>query len=131
MFTLNGVNFEFPQMGKEPKIGYTDEFVDKTMLSGRIRRIHRGRRFNAVITYAYLLETERVKLDQIMDAQAQNGYVTVQLDTPKGTYTGAAIVSLNTAQTRFSYSNVLNDYVWTNWELTLSGMSYVESGEIS
>ena len=36
-------------------------------------------------------------------------------------YSGEITIDLNSDQTRWSYSEVLNDYVWINWQLTIKG----------
>ena len=126
MLKINNVDMEFPQMGREPTMGYTDEYVEKTMISGKIRRIYKGRRFSATFSYAYLTSDERDTLETLLSAQRQNGYLTAQIGTPYGTYNGQVIMELKKEQTRFVYSEVLQDYVWTNWQLTLKGVPYAD-----
>ena len=124
MLKINNVDMEFPQMGREPTMGYTDEYVEKTMISGKIRRIYKGRRFSATFSYAYLTSSQRYTLDTLLAAQRQNGYLTAQIDSPFGTYNGQVIMTLGKEQTRFKYDETLGEYVWVNWQLTLKGVPY-------
>ena len=124
MLTINNIDMELPQMGKEPQMGYAEEYVEKTMLSGKIRRIYRGKRFYATFSYAYLTSEQRTIIQQLLAAQEQSGYVTVQISSPYGTFSGQAIMELNQQQTRFAYSEVLGDYVWVNWQITVKGVEY-------
>lgn len=124
MLKINNVDMEFPQMGREPTMGYTDEYVEKTMISGKIRRIYKGRRFSATFSYAYLTSSQRNTLDTLLSAQRQNGYLTAQIDSPFGTYNGQVIMTLDKEQTRFKYDETLGEYVWVNWQLTLRGVPY-------
>lgn len=126
MLTINNIDMELPQMGKEPQMGYAEEYVEKTMLSGKIRRIYRGKRFYATFSYAYLTSEQRTIIQQLLAAQEQSGYVTVQISSPYGTFSGQAIMELNQQQTRFAYSDVLKDYVWVNWQMTVKGVEYAQ-----
>lgn len=124
MLKINNIDMELPQIGKEPKMGYSDEYVEKTMISGKIRRIYKGKRFNARFSYAFLTESQRATLNSLLAAQRQNGYLTVQIDSPFGSYSGQAIIDLGNQQTRFSYNADTGEYVWTNWTLSLKGVDY-------
>lgn len=124
MLTINGIDMELPQIGREPTMGYADEYVEKTMISGKIRRIYKGRRFYANFSYAFLTAEQRATVNSLLAAQRQNGYLTVQISSPFGSYNGQAIIELGQEQTRFAYSDVLGEYVWTNWDLTLKGVDY-------
>ena len=124
MLTINGIDMELPQIGREPTMGYADEYVEKTMISGKIRRIYKGRRFYATFSYAFLTAEQRATVNSFLSAQRQNGYLTVQISSPFGTYNGQAIIELGQEQTRFKYDEEAQDYVWTNWTLTLKGVDY-------
>lgn len=126
MLKINNIDMELSQMGKEPKMGYAEEYVEKTMLSGKIRRIYRGKRFYATFSYAYLTSEQRTIIQQLLAAQQQSGYVTVQISSPYGMFSGQAIMELNQQQTRFAYSEVLNDYVWVDWQITVKGVEYAQ-----
>lgn len=124
MLTINGIDMELPQIGREPTMGYADEYVEKTMISGKIRRIYKGRRFYANFSYAFLTAEQRATVNSLLAAQRQNGYLTVQISSPFGTYNGQAIIELGQEQTRFKYDETAQDYVWINWTLTLKGVDY-------
>lgn len=124
MLTINGIDMELPQIGREPTMGYADEYVEKNMISGKIRRIYKGRRFYANFSYAFLTAEQRATVNSLLAAQRQNGYLTVQISSPFGTYNGQAIIELGQEQTRFKYDETAGDYVWTNWTLTLKGVDY-------
>lgn len=124
MLTINGIDMELPQIGREPTMGYADEYVEKTMISGKIRRIYKGRRFYANFSYAFLTAEQRTTVNSLLAVQRQNGYLDVQISSPFGSYNGQAIIELGQEQTRFAYSDVLGEYVWTNWDLTLKGVDY-------
>ena len=127
MLKINNVDCEFEQIGKEPTMGIPPEYVEKTMISGKIRRIYKGRRFYAAFSYAFLTEEQRSIINQLLKSQEQNGYVTVQIDSPFGSFSGQAILDCNQQQTRFGYSEVLDDYVWTNWEMTIKSVEYLDN----
>lgn len=124
MLVINDIDMELPQMGREPTMGYADEYIEKTMISGKIRRIYRGKRFYANFSYAFLTAEQRATLNSLLAAQRQNGYLTVEINTPFGEYYGQAIIELNQEQTRFKYDETAQDYVWTNWALTLKAVDY-------
>lgn len=124
MLTINGIDMELPQIGREPTMGYADEYTEKTMISGKIRRIYKGRRFYANFSYGFLTAEQRATINSLLAAQRQNGYLTVQISSPYGTYNGQAIIELGQEQTRFKYDEEAQDYVWTNWTLTLKGVDY-------
>ena len=124
MLKVENRDIEYPQIGKEPTMGYSDEYIEKTMMSGLIKRIYKGKRFYATFSYPYLLENERATINSLLATQRTQGYLNVVIDTPFGQYSGQAILELGNDQTRFMYSNVLQDYVWTNWSITLKGARY-------
>src|SRR5699024_877661 len=124
MLTINGIDMELPQMGREPTMGYADEYIEKNMISGKIRRIYKGRRFYANFSYAFLTAEQRATVNSLLAAQRQNGYLTVQISSPFGSYNGQAIIELGQEQTRFKYDETAQDYVWINWTLTLKGVDY-------
>lgn len=124
MLTINGIDMELPQIGREPTMGYADEYTEKTMISGKIRRIYKGRRFYANFSYGFLTAEQRATMNSLLAAQRQNGYLTVQISSPYGTYNGQAIIELGQEQTRFKYDEEAQDYVWTDWTLTLKGVDY-------
>lgn len=124
MLKINNIDMELPQMGREPTMGYADEYIEKNMISGKIRRIYKGRRFYANFSYAFLTAEQRATVNSLLAAQRQNGFLNVQISTPYGTYSGQAIIEVGQEQTRFKYDEDAGDYVWINWTLTLKGVDY-------
>lgn len=121
MIKIENQNMELPQMGREPTMGYAEEYIEKTMISGLTRRISRGKRFYANLSYAYLLDSQRALISELLETQRIQGYLMAEISTPYGSYSGKVLLDLNQDQSRFSYSDVLKDYVWTNWKLTIRG----------
>lgn len=126
MLEIEGVDLELPQMGKEPKMGYADEFIEKTMISGKIRRIYRGKRFYATFSYAFLRPIERDLLEDLLKSQHNKGFLNVEISSPYGDFSGEAILELNNDQTRFKWDEDEQDYVWTNWQLSIKATEYAE-----
>lgn len=124
MLNIEGIDFELPQMGREPKMGYADEFIEKTMISGKIKRIYKGKRFYATFSYAFLSDEEILTFKSLMEQQRQQGYLNIEIDNPFGSYKGNAFVELNSDQTRFRYDKETGEYVWTNWQLSVKGVDY-------
>ena len=124
MFKIEDIDMEFPQMGKEPKVGYSEEYIEKNMISGNIRRIYKGKRLYATFTYAFLTDEQRSIISQLLSTQATQGYVNVEISNPFGTFDGEALIELNNDQSRFCYSEILNDYVWTNFTLNIRAVGY-------
>lgn len=124
MINFNGENWELPQMKKDPEIYYSEEKIVKTMISGRRRTIFKGRRFAAVITYPYLLPDEADALESLLQSKYSTGYVVAQISTQKGTFSGNVNIWVDTAQKRFVFSNDLNDYIWTNWQIKVEAIDY-------
>ena len=121
MIRIEGYDMELLQIGKTPTMGYVEEFSEKTMLSGLIRRLYRGKRFVSTLSYAYLLQDERARIEELLALQRSRGYLVAEISTPNGDYSGEITIDLNSDQTRWSYSEVLKDYVWINWQLTIKG----------
>lgn len=124
MIKINNINLEYSQIGKEPTMGYSDEFIEYTMMSGKVKRIYKGKRFYTSITYPYLLDTQRETINSLLQLQRLQGFLPAKIDTPFGVFEGNVILELNNNQSRFTYSQVLGDYVWTNWELSIKAVDY-------
>ena len=124
MLQIEGIDFELPQMGREPKMGYADEFMEKTMISGKIRRVYKGKRFFATFSYAFLTEDQINSLNALLTTQRQKGFLDVIISSPFGNYTGECIIELGSDQTRFKYDADTGKYVWINWSLSLKGVNY-------
>lgn len=124
MLKIEGVDFELPQIGREPKFGYSDEYVEKTMISGKIRRIYKGKRFYATFSYAFLTEEQIFEINELLATQRQNGFLSVEISTPYGEYSGDAIIEVNNDQTRYKYNSDTGTYVWTNWSMSIKAVDY-------
>ena len=104
MLNIEGINFDLLQIGREPKMGYSDEFIEKVMISGKIRRIFKGKRFYATFSYPFLTDEQILIFNSLLYQQRQQGYLNVEIETAFGSYKGSAIVELNGDQTRFKYA---------------------------
>lgn len=124
MIKLGGIDFELKTLAPNPKFGYTFEYVEKKMISGRVRRIYRGRRVQVELNYGYLTNEQISNLDGLMKSQNQNGFISIELDMPNGSFIGDANISVNNLQSRYAYIN--GKWVWTNYEIILTGTSYVK-----
>lgn len=124
MILLENIDFELPQIGKTPKIGYSDEYIEKTMISGKIKRIYKGRRFYATFSYAFLTDEQVSNLNSILASQRQNGYINIQIDTPYGDYNGAGILEVGSDQTRFKIDPKTGESTWVDWQMTVKGVDY-------
>ena len=124
MLKIEGIDFELPQIGKTPKMGYADEYVEKTMISGKIRRIYTGKRFYATFSYAFLTAAQAAQVNSLLADQRQNGSVNVQINSPYGTYSGAAILEVASDQTRFSIDPNTGECVWVDWQMSIKGVDY-------
>ena len=122
MFKIENEDLEYPTLAPNSKVGYDNEFKTYEMVSGKIRRVYIGKRFNATIKYGYLTPQQVSKIADILAIQRTKGYVDIQIDTAFGTYTGGAFLSVGN-QSRFGKVN--NQLVWTNYEITLVGADLV------
>lgn len=124
MLIINGTEWELPQINKEPEMGYADEYIEKTMISGRIRRIYRGKRFYAKFSYPFLLQEQIDQLNQLLAAQRRTGTLSVEISAPNDSYKGEAILEVNDRQKRFKFNAKTNEAVWTNWQLNIKAATY-------
>lgn len=120
MLTINGENWELPQIGKEPTMGYSDEYIEKTMISGKIRRIYKGRRFYAQFYYGYLTAEQRLNLENLLATQREQGYLAVNISNQYGSFSGEAIIDLNENQRSFDPKND----TWLDWQISLKAVDY-------
>lgn len=126
MIKFNNVDFELPTLGKEPQIGYEDEFIEKKMLSGKIRRIYKGKRFYAVFRYAYLTDAQINQLNQILTSQRDTGYISAKISTPFGDFNGNAILTVDKSTTMFKKDKETGKYVWINYSVQLKAVDLAE-----
>lgn len=126
MLTLNGIDFELPTLCREPSCGYTYEYNEYTMISGRVRRVYKGRRFTITFSYGALTSSQLAYLKNALNNMQANGYVYMEADTPLGTFAGNVILTMNGEQTRFrmDYDKTTKTYtpVWINWSFTAKSM---------
>lgn len=120
MITLGGYDFELGTIKKDPKFGYVDEYREYKMLSGKLRRNIKGKRFMAEFGYQYLTDTEIGYLYGLVAAQKTTGHTAVEISVPGGTYSGNAILSINNSQIRFGVEAGVP--VWYDWAVTLTGV---------
>lgn len=126
MIQVEGVDIEYPQIGREPQMGYTPEYIEKRMISGYIRRLYRGKRFNATFSYAFLTQEQIDEIRQLLDLQYQKGVLQIIISSPFGNYEGDAILELNGTQTRYKRDPDTGEFVWTNWRINVQGARYVD-----
>ena len=124
MIKVDGIDFEISTLAPNGKFGYIMEYVEKKMISGKIRRIYKGRRVNIELNYGYLTPTQISNLNHIMKNQIQNGYVTIEVDIPTGSFTGQANIAVNNLQSRYAFIN--GEWVWTNYEISLVSTEFIK-----
>lgn len=124
MFKINDVNFELSQIGAIT-CGYSDEYIEKTMLSGEIKRIYYGKRFLLTVTFAFLTNTQISDLKTIFDSQKNIGYVNLEFDNQYGKYEGEAFLDISNKQTRFKI-NEDGTSTWIDWQFSLKGKKLYE-----
>ena len=141
----NGDGFVFEEdgeqnfMGKNPTFGYEEEFVEKRMLSGLIRRIYKGKRFVARVSFGTLLPANSIQSHEIgarangvywlLDKQRSNGYLYAEVTDPESkteTFKGNVFVDLDSSRRRFKWDTDLQDYVWTNYQLVITACDLKE-----
>lgn len=121
MIKLNGYNLEAFIQSPNPEFGYVDEYVEKKMISGKIRRIYKGKRLNVNISFPYLTS------DQI---QLLYGFkkCTAIIDTPYGQYNGDVFCEINSLQKRYAYIN--NAWVWIGYSINLIGVDLIDKDNV-
>lgn len=124
MITLNGINFELPLVANNPHFGYVDEFSETEVISGKIIRDFKGKRFNAQINYNYLTEAQVADIYALLDAQKTTGYISASVTMPGGTtYNGNVFLSVVNSQARFCIKDGVA--MWTNWQIILKGVELI------
>lgn len=119
MIIINNEDWELPQIGKEPEIGYEYEYITKTVISGKVHRVYRGRRFFANISYAFLDETRAADLLSLVKSD-----VNVSIRTPFDTFSGAAQIEITKMPTRFEKAGVYD--TWTEWKISIVGVNLIQ-----
>lgn len=136
----NWVNLELPQINKNSiKVGWAPTYIEKTAISGFINRRLIGYRLTVSFSYPYLFPADREKIFDLIRAQEESSNikslyceVSVIGAPPKKSssssdqhivndiYTGHMFLDINEENQRFSYNSILNSYVWTGVEITLT-----------
>ena len=124
MFTINGENWELPQSGKEPTMGYSDEYIEKTMISGKIRRIYKGRRFYASFYFPFLSDAQKASFEALLTTQRRAGSLSIEIDAPYGSWSGEAILDGNNNQRRFTSDPTTGDRLWLDWNISITAVDY-------
>lgn len=119
MFLINNENWELPQIGKTPKIGYEYEYITKTALSGKTYRTYIGRRFVASISYAFLTAEQ---IEKIMEYA--KSVVDIEIRTPIDTFEGKAQITITNMPSRFDTSETSD--TWTGWTIDITGESIIQ-----
>ena len=120
MLKLGGIDFELSTLNKNAQFGSIVEYIEKKMISGKIRRIEKGKRFSAEFSYAYLTDEQRNVLMHLKNNQP----IYAEISTPDGIFKGEVYLDINDLITRFAFIN--NKWVWSNYSITLTGVDYIE-----
>jgi hypothetical protein len=120
VINLGGIDFELPTLAPNPSFNWVQEYVERQMLSGKMRRVYKGRRFSATLTYGYLTDQQVSDLYGLLSSQQQNGYVAASMTTPDGTFAGNVTIDVDESQKRFTLKD--GKGVWSNWILTIKGV---------
>lgn len=119
MINLGGYDFELGTLASNPKFGYIAEYREYKAVSGKIRRDVKGKRFQGTFSYAYLTDTEIGYVNSLLDAQKISGYISAEIETADGTFTGNVFLTIDDTQVRFSQGK------WLNWKLVVTGVDLV------
>lgn len=122
MLKLNNVDFELPTLCREPSCGYTLEYNEYKMISGRVRRVTKGRRFSATFSFAALTDEQLSSLKAALNAMQADGHIYMEMETGVDTFKGEVLLTMNSEQTRFRYDSEKKQGVWVNWSFTAQSM---------
>jgi len=125
MINLGGINWELKTLAPDPEFNYEEEFVERKMISGKVRRIYKGKRMTFTATYGYLTDTQISNLYSLLDSQRSNGYVSATITTPSGTFEGNVSIEIDDSQKRYTHSDSLG-WIWTNWVIILTAIDLVK-----
>ena len=122
-------------MGKNPTFGYEQEFVQKIMISGKVRRVYRGKRFVAHVFFGYLPDYTDWHFNTytanglywLLDQQRRLGCLYAEITSPESTTTfkGEVFLDLDESQRRFKYDADAQRYIWVGYGLTISACEVV------
>lgn len=125
MINLGGINWELKTLAPDPEFNYQEEFVERKMISGKVRRIYKGKRMTFTATYGYLTDAQISNLYSLLDSQRSNGYVSATITTPSGTFEGNVSIEIDDSQKRYTHSDSLG-WIWTNWVIILTAIDLVK-----
>mgnify|MGYP000950523092 CR=1 FL=1 len=125
MINLGGINWELKTLAPDPEFNYEEEFVERKMISGKVRRIYKGKRMTFTAVYGYLTDTQISNLYSLLDSQRSNGYVSATITTPSGTFEGNVSIGIDDSQKRYTHSDSLG-WIWTNWVIILTAIDLVK-----
>lgn len=121
MINLGGIDFELKTMNKNPSFYFAEEFIERKMISGKVRRKYKGKRLIVELSYAYLTEQQISDLYGLLNSQQINGSIPAIIDTFNGPFTGDVNISIDEGQKRFKYDQNTNNWIWTNWNVSIIG----------
>lgn len=124
MLNIGGYDLEFQTINREPVFGYVDEYREYKMLSGKVRRDVKGKRFSAEFTYAYLTDTQIGTLLAIQSAYKSAGYVAAEITMPSMNFSGDVHFAIENSQARFHIDDA-GVAIWKNWQILLTGVDLV------
>ena len=125
MINLGGIDWELKTLARNPEFNYQEEFVERKMISGKVRRIYKGKRMTFTATYGYLTDTQISNMYSLLDSQRNNGYVSATITTPSGTFEGNASIEIDDSQKRFTHSDSLG-WIWTNWVIIITAIDLIK-----
>lgn len=123
MINLGGIDFELSTLKGNCDFNYVDEYIERKMISGKIRRIYKGKRLTMTLTYGFLTDAQISNVYSLIASQRNNGYVSAAITTPDSSFEGNVTINIDDDQKRFAYSN--GKWIWTNWVLTLQAIDLV------
>jgi hypothetical protein len=120
MINLGGIDFELNTLAPNPEFNYQQVYVERTMISGKIRRIYKGKRMTMALVYGYLTEKQISDLYGLLASQQTNGFISAAITTPSGDFSGNVMIDIDESQKRFKI--VDGKGVWSNWVINLTGV---------
>ena len=124
MINLGGIDFELNTLAPNPTFNYIDEYIERKMLSGKIRRIYKGKRFNCELVFGYLNEQQISNLYGLLNSQQKNGFISATITMPNGSFSGNVNLTIDEGQKRYAYIN--NKWIWTNWKIIIDGVDLIK-----
>ena len=121
MINLGGIDFELQTMAPEPTFNYEEVYVEKTMISGKLVRIYKGKRFTMSMAFVYLTDQQIINLYGLLSSQSQNGFITASITTPSGTFSGNVLIDVDESQKRFAIKE--GKGIWSNWIVNVKGVN--------